>query len=158
MTNKQSFTSYKNLPFSKEISVSSDDRGIFAQFIDSDNELPSRKDLSIKRVYYVYNFSRGIIRGFHYHQKEWKYFFVVLGAAKIIAINPKKPKEKFIFVASTRKPLLVIIPPGFANGWVSLENQTILVCGSTSSLEESIKDDKRFNPYKWGDIWKIIPR
>lgn len=148
----------KPLPFAKEINISSDDRGVFGEFIKNANSLKEDKNLAIKRIYYVYNFSKDIIRGFHYHQKEWKYFFAVSGAAKIIALNPKKPKEKFIFVSSSRKPLLVIIPPGFANGWVSLQDQTILVCGSTSSLEESIKDDKRFNPYKWGDLWKVEGR
>lgn len=144
-------------PYSKLIDVSSDDRGTFVPFLNQTNCLTDSK-LVIKRVYYVYDYKTGVVRGFHFHQREWKYFMVVSGAAKIIALDPEKPKEKFIFISSVRKPNLVVVPPGFANGWISLEEQTVLVCGSTSSQEESIEDDKRIDPFKWGDIWSVKGR
>lgn len=149
--------SKKPLPFSKPIEISADDRGIFAPFISSTNNLTD-SGLAIKRIYYVYDFGRGIIRGFHFHKKEWKYFTVVAGAAKVVAIKPKNPRQKYFFISSARKPDLIVIPPGFANGWVSLEDQTILLCASTASFEESVADDQRFDPYKWGDIWKVLAR
>lgn len=149
---------FKNLkPFSKPIDVFGDDRGTFVPFLNQANSLMENK-LAIKRIYYVYNYGTGIVRGFHFHKKEWKYFMVVSGAAKIIALDPEKPQEIFTFISSVRKPNLIIIPPDFANGWVSLEEQTVLVCGSTSTQEESIKDDKRIDPYKWGDIWSVKGR
>lgn len=144
-------------PLSKTIEISSDDRGVFVPFMQEANPADS-SGLPIKRVYYVYNYAKGIIRGFHFHKKEWKYFIVANGAAKIIALDPDKPTEKFIFVSSSRKGNLIIIPPGFANGWISLEDNTILICCSTSTIEESIKDDIRFDPYKWGDLWEVKGR
>lgn len=144
-------------PFSETIKVSSDDRGVFVPFIQDTNNRPD-SNLPIKRAYYVYNYAKGIIRGFHFHKKEWKYFIVANGAAKIVALDPDKPEEKFSFVSSSRKGDLVVIPPGFANGWISLEDNTILICCSTASLEESIKDDIRYDPHKWGDVWKVKGR
>jgi len=145
-------------PFIKDVSVSSDDRGTFVPFLKNANGLEEKDGLQIKRIYYVYNYGKSIVRGFHYHQQEWKYFIIVSGAAKFVAIDPNNPEEKFTFISSARKPNLIVIPPGYANGWVSLEDNTVLVCGSTSSFEESIKDDQRFDPYKWGDVWSVKGR
>ncbi len=145
-------------PYAMEITVKGDDRGTFIPFLNSSDDLPGTNGLKIKRMYYVYNYGKGIIRGFHFHENEWKYFIIVSGSAKFVAINPVDEKEQFTFISSARKPTLVVIPPGFANGWVSLEDNTILVCGSTSSFEESIADDKRTDPYKFGDVWSVKPR
>ena len=142
----------KPIPFSKLLEVFSDDRGVFIPFLQTE------KDLEISRVYYVYNYGIGIIRGFHFHQKEWKYFTIVQGAAKFIAINPDNPEEQYTFISSSRKQNLIVIPPGFANGWISLEANTILLCGSTATLEASLNDDKRFDPYTWGDVWSVKGR
>jgi dTDP-4-dehydrorhamnose 3,5-epimerase-like enzyme len=147
-----------NKPFSKSIDISSDDRGTFVPFLKDAHSLPEKKGLAIKRIYYVYNYGKGVVRGFHFHEHEWKYFIISSGAAKFVALNPDKPDKKFIFISSARKPNLVVIPPGYANGWVSLEENTVLLCGSTSSLEESIKDDKRYDPYSWGDVWTVAGR
>jgi len=58
----------------------------------------------------------------------------------------------------TKKNNLIIVPPLHANGWVSLSDNTILVCASTSTTQESLKDDDRFDPYKWGDVWTVKAR
>lgn len=144
-------------PLSKIVEVSSDDRGVFVPFMQN-ADFADFSGLPIKRVYYVYNHAKGTIRGFHFHKKEWKYFIVASGAAKIIALNPENPEEKFTFISSPRKSNLIIIPPGFANGWISLEDNTILICCSTSAIEDSIKDDVRYDPYKWGEVWKVKGR
>lgn len=137
--------------------VFADDRGTFAPFINGLDEI-TLKSVSIKRLYYVCNDSKGIVRGFHFHKKEWKFFVIVSGSAKFVALDPNKPDEKFQFVSSVRKNNLIIIPPFYANGWVSLADNTILICGSSSTTEESLKDDNRFDPYKWGDVWTVKAR
>ena len=152
-------------PKAIEYPIFADDRGTFAPFINGLEEIaPLRqaqgkpKPLIIKRIYYVCNDSKGIVRGFHYHKKEWKFFVIVSGSAKFVALNPDKSDEKYQFISSTRKNNLIIIPPLYANGWLSLADNTILVCASTSTTKESLKDDKRFDPYKWGDIWTVKAR
>lgn len=147
----------KNIPQTINIDTHPDDRGIFVPITNSSQKLPV-SDLPAKRNYLIYNFGKGVIRGFHLHKKEWKYFLVINGAAKFIAINTKKPEDKFEFISSDRKPVLIVVPPGYANGWVSLEEKTTLFCISTSSFEESIKDDIRINPLKWGDFWTVKAR
>mgnify|MGYP001193459474 CR=1 FL=1 len=41
----------------------------------------------INRVCLVGNFARGVKRGIHYHEKEWKIYSVVTGAAKFISLK-----------------------------------------------------------------------
>jgi len=149
--------SKRHVPQSKELYVSSDDRGAFVPFLNRD-ELESMGYPEVKRIYYVANYSAGIIRGFHFHKKEWKYFTIVTGSAKFIAIDPRQPDTVFTFVSSVRNPLIIIIPPLFANGWVSLEPSTILLCASSATFDESVKDDVRYDPYSWGDVWSVKGR
>ncbi len=146
-------------PFSIDTEIFSDDRGTFAPFFD----VARHKDIAseigvIKRVYYVHNHVPNVIRGFHYHKKEWKIFTVVSGAAKFLAVNPEKPEERYLFVSSERKNRTIVIPPKFANGWMSLENNTVLVCASNLTTDESRVDDKRFDPFTWGDVWLVKGR
>ncbi len=144
-------------PTTFEYQVFADDRGIFAPILDNLKKINSQIG-QIQRIYYVVNHSKGTIRGFHYHKKEWKFFVIVAGAAKFVILNPKKPQEIYTYVSSSRKNNLIIVPPCYANGWMSLENNTILLCASNLSTQESLQDDKRFDPYKWGDYWSVKPR
>jgi dTDP-4-dehydrorhamnose 3,5-epimerase len=51
----------------------------------------------------------------------------------------------------------VYIPKGYANGSMSLEENSELLIFSTSSLEESLKDDIRYKADYWNP-WKIVQR
>jgi dTDP-4-dehydrorhamnose 3,5-epimerase-like enzyme len=137
-----------------EYPIFADDRGVFAPVIDGLGNIEPAAG-NIKRIYYVYNESRGTVRGFHYHKKEWKFFVIVQGSAKFVILKPDKPEEKYQFISSSRKSNLIVVPPFYANGWISLADNTILICASTLTTKESLKDDKRFDPYKWGDVWTV---
>jgi len=119
----------------------------------------------IKRYYMVENFSTDTIRAFHGHLKEAKYVLVVSGSAIVAGVEldnvkkPSKKKEVHRFVLSARKPNLIYIPSGYANGFKILEPGTKIIFFSTSSLEDSKGDDYRFPPDYWGDnVWKVEDR
>jgi len=145
-------------PYAQEINCYSDDRGTFVSFFDNAHMICGDEKKPTKRVYYIYSYGRHVVRGFHFHQHEWKNFIIVNGSAQFVALDPENPGEVFTFVSSSRKPNLVVIPAGYANGWMSLEDETILICASSSTLEESINDDIRFDPNKWGDVWTVKKR
>ena len=117
----------------------------------------------VKRFYLVQNYSVGFIRAWHAHQKEAKYITVVGGAALIGAVaidnfvNPSRTAERFRFVLSSKKPAVIYIPKGYANGAMTLTADAKIIYFSTSTLEESKGDDYRYDPYLW-DIWKIEQR
>ena len=131
--------------------VATDDRGCVRYVNDFDFS-------RVKRFYQVENHKRGFIRAWHGHKKEAKYVYVpkgtaVIGVVKLPLSSTSESHNPEKFILSANKPQILYIPKGFANGAMTLEENTIIQYFSTSSLEESIGDDIRFAHNKW-DIWK----
>jgi len=113
----------------------------------------------------VENFSQDVVRAFHGHLKEEKYVLVVSGSAIIAVVEmddtakPKKSNEVHRFILSSKKPSILHISAGYANGLRVLEENTKIIFFSTSSLEESKGDDYRFPYDYWGkEIWNVENR
>jgi dTDP-4-dehydrorhamnose 3,5-epimerase len=124
--------------------VSVDDRGSVRFVNDFNFE-------GVKRFYQVENHSRGFIRAWHGHKKEGKYVYVVNGSALVGVVN-METEEITKFVLSSQTPKVLWIPPGYFNGFKSLEENTKIIFFSTSTLEESLGDDIREDHDKW-NIW-----
>jgi len=105
----------------------------------------------VKRFYQVENHSRGFIRAWHGHKKEAKYVYLVKGSA-LVGVVDLATEEVQKIVLSSQNPSILYIPPNHANGFKTLEDDTILMFFSTSTIEESQGDDYRFDWNKW-DIW-----
>ncbi len=117
----------------------------------------------VKRFYAVENHRRGFIRAWHGHKNEAKYVLAVKGSALVCAVkiddweNPSKDAEVKRFVLSEKSPAVLYIPAGHANGFMSLTDDAKLMFFSTSSLEESLNDDYRFDARYWNP-WEIEER
>lgn len=159
------------VPTLLKIQSISDDRGLLKPITDDiDHEL-------FHRCYIVEDYGKGVIRGLHYHKEEMKIFTIVSGAAKFVTFKlpeemadrnePEEIKQFAIenpasvqsWVLSSRHHGVLIIPAYYANGWTSLEDNTILVSLSNSRFEEAMKDDIRIDPYLINEnYWKVIGR
>lgn len=106
---------------------------------------------NVKRFYHIENHSKGFIRAWHGHKKEGKYVYVVDGSALIGLVN-MKTEEITKYVLSNKSPKILWIPPGYYNGFKSLEDKTKIMFFSTTTLNESLGDDIRKDFDKW-DIW-----
>ena len=125
--------------------VAVDDRGSVRFVNDFDFK-------DVKRFYQVQNHRQGFIRAWHGHQHEAKYVYVASGSALIGAVNMEtQVVDKFIL--SSQSPKVLFIPAGYANGFKTLEENTIILFFSTSDLSSSLKDDIRFAYDKW-NIWE----
>jgi dTDP-4-dehydrorhamnose 3,5-epimerase len=117
----------------------------------------------VKRFYTVSNFRQGFVRAWHAHQREAKFITAVQGSALMGTVrvdNWEKPSpeaEVATFVLSAHKPAVLCVPPGHANGFMSLTSDLKLMIFSTTTLEESQGDDFRYDARHW-DIWKVAPR
>jgi len=135
----------------------------------------------VKRFYAVENHRQGYVRAWHGHKKEAKYVYCARGAAVVGAVpmpneatvavceetlrdinfrpdwirSPKGTAEKYFL--SANKPGVLYIPPGYANGFKTLTNDTLVMFFSTSTLEDSKGDDYRFPARTW-DIWDVEER
>jgi dTDP-4-dehydrorhamnose 3,5-epimerase len=134
--------------------VSVDDRGSVRFVNDFDfNE--------VKRFYQVDNHRQGFIRAWHGHLHEGKYAYVAKGSALVGAVEMDSPDDLSHYpthgevskhILSSQSPKVLWIPPGYANGFMTLTEDAIIQFFSTSSLKESLDDDIRFPYDKW-DIW-----
>ena len=133
-----------------------DDRGQVSFVNDFDFQ-------GVKRFYAVENHRRGFIRAWHAHRKEAKYVMVVRGAALICAVeiddwdNPSTDATVHRHVLSEKSPAVLFIPAGYANGFMSLTADTKILFFSSSSLEDSVGDDIRYDARHWNP-WTVEER
>ena len=134
-----------------------DDRGFLSQILPEGDE-----SFNIKRLYSTGNFSKGVIRGFHKHKREKKAFFVPSGSAKFVAVDDRKDsstyKEINKFVLSSLTPSVLTIPIGVYTGWMSLEDNTVVLGISSEPFDKENPDDERLDPFAYGDVWKVKDR
>lgn len=121
-------------------------------------------DLSqFKRFYIVENHAKGFVRAWHGHKKEAKAVVVVSGSALVAAVKvdnwelPSKDLKVERVVLSAEKPAALLIPAGYANGFMTLTESAKVMFLSTSSLEESTGDDFRFDARLWNP-WNVEER
>lgn len=139
-----------------EGALAADDRGTVGFVNDFDFG-------GVKRFYTVTNHRAGLVRAWHAHRREVKYVTVLQGAAVIGAVeiddweNPSPDNEVYRYILSSHKPSVIHIPAGYANGFMSLTQNTLLAFFSTATLEESKYDDTRYDARLW-DIWEVVER
>lgn len=125
-----------------------DSRGVLISF--SDFKLDP-----IKRVYIIENANTDVIRAWQGHKKEQKWFYVIAGSFKIVLLKPddwlvpsaKIDYQLFNMLATENK--VIHIPGGFVNGFKAEEPNSRLMIFSDYTLEESIRDDFRFDKDLW---------
>ncbi len=134
-----------------------DDRGFLSQILPEGDE-----SFTIKRIYSTGNFSKGTIRGFHKHKKEKKGFFVTSGSAKFVVVDDRKDsstyKEINTFILSTLNPSVLTVPVGVYTGWMSLQNDTVILGISSEPFDKENPDDERLDPFAFEDVWKVQDR
>ena len=133
-----------------------DDRGTLSFVNDFDFA-------GVKRFYTVTNHRRGFVRAWHAHRREAKYVMAARGACVVGAVkiddweSPARDSQVHRYVLSSRKPSVLYIPAGYANGFMSLTEDAALTFFSTSTLDESRGDDVRYDARHW-DIWGVVER
>lgn len=119
--------------------------------------------LDIKRFYIVHNYDKKFIRAWHGHLKEKKFITCIQGTFQVSCVridkikNPSKKNKIFTWYLNSGTQNIISIPEGYANGSMSLEDNSKLLIFSTSKIEDSLKDDYRF-PARYWNPWDILDR
>ena len=113
-------------------------------------------DLSkAKRFYVIEPAGTEIVRAWQAHQHEEKWFYVVEGSFKIVLVKPDDwqhpsltlPVEEYNLYST--KIQILHVPGGYANGFKALESKSKIMVFSSFTVEESLKDDFRFDKGLW---------
>ncbi len=140
-----------------------DDRGYLIEIIRKiGGEEPHAVAHEISQVYLVGDPVRGIIRAFHKHNELWDWFFIAHGSAKFVLKDDRKESKTYgnmmEIISSARNPKLIVVPPGVYHGWMSLEDDTILVSVASHTYNREKPDEIRIPPDSFGDVWTIKGR
>ncbi len=118
----------------------------------------------VKRFYFLQNHRQGFIRAWHAHRREAKYVLVVAGVALVGAVpivgdwvKPDRNAKVYRYTMSAKKPAVLYIPPGYANGAMSLSTDATVMYFSTATMEETKDDDVRYDARYW-DAWSVEER
>ncbi|HPO68530.1 MAG TPA: dTDP-4-dehydrorhamnose 3,5-epimerase family protein [Candidatus Pacearchaeota archaeon] len=133
--------------------VSFDDRGYLFEIIHN-------YDMSkFGQVYVVGDPVRGVIRAFHKHNILWDYFCIIKGSAKFVFVDDRKESKTFkqqeIIILSEKSPKMIIVPPNIYHGWMSLEDNTIMISIASEVYNKENPDEVRISPDSFGDVWTI---
>jgi len=117
----------------------------------------------VERFYMVSNHKPGFVRAWHAHKQAGKYVLVVQGTALVGAVaidnweSPDKNATIYRFVLSAHKPAVLYIPPGYANGAMTITSDAKIIYFATDTFEEAQQDDCRY-PARYWDIWHTEER
>ncbi len=123
-----------------------DNRGLF-------RELSLEKKIKQKFVFTVFSKSKkNVLRGLHMQKKneQGKYISVLKGKILDVVVdcrkNSKTYGEHYKIILSEHNCKSIYIPPGFIHGFLSLENENIVIYSCTN-----YRDKKSEIGIKWND-------
>ncbi|MEG1580881.1 MAG: WxcM-like domain-containing protein [Bacteroidaceae bacterium] len=111
----------------------------------------------VRRCYILHHPDVSVVRGWHAHQQERKWFYCTKGAFTLALVkiddwdNPSTELVPEIFQLSAEKSEIVCVPAGYANGIKALTPDSILTVYSDKLLSEALHDSWRYVPSKWMD-------
>ena len=128
--------------------------------IDHRGQISHVNDLDmgeISRFYVIHQKDPEVIRAWHGHQQEKKWFYVIKGSftAAFVEIddwqNPSTDLKPEMFQLSAADSRVLYVPEGYANGFKASEPDSILLVFSNKLLIEAVKDSWRYDKQMWVD-------
>ena len=112
---------------------------------------------AIRRFYVIHQRDTSIIRAWHGHQHERKWFYCVRGAFTVAFVKvdnweqPSPDLKAEIFHLSADNSGVLCIPEGYANGIRANEPDSELLVFSDKILSEAVHDSWRYDKDMWVD-------
>ena len=134
--------------FVKQLVRHPDDRGFFMEILRDDEGLLKRfGQASLSKSY------PGVIKAFHYHEKQDDLWFFPAGNAQVVLHDLRKESVTFgvteVFYLGEDNAELLLIPSGVAHGYRVLgEQPAVIVYFTTESYKMDSPDEYRI---PWND-------
>lgn len=127
-----------------------DERGVISSLNNFEFE-------GVKRFYFINNRDTSVVRGWHGHQIERKWFYCVQGGFEIALVqpdnwdNPSSDLIPEIFELDSEKSQILIVPGGYANCIRATQNNSKLMVLSGFKFEDCHQDSWRYDNTLWVD-------
>ncbi|MDZ7821134.1 MAG: dTDP-4-dehydrorhamnose 3,5-epimerase family protein [Candidatus Marinimicrobia bacterium] len=135
-----------------------DRRGSFTKIFEAKHYADLGVALDIREMYYSVS-ARHVIRGMHFQvppAEHSKYVFVLRGAVRDVVLDLRKGSPVYgkaaDVVLSAGNRLALFIPPGFAHGFLSLEDHTVMQYAVSGEYDPAHDRGILWNSfgYDWG--------
>lgn len=109
------------------------------------------------RFYTIKHSDTSIVRAWQGHKIEHKYFFPLSGCFVVAWVeiddfnNPSDNLVAHYTLLDAKKPAVLHIPNGFANGLKAISENALIGAFSDLNLEDSMKENQRYQASKWLD-------
>lgn len=142
----------------KKLKPIADERGLLMEILRSDESIFDRFGQC-----YVTVVHPGIVKGWHYHKKQYDHFVCLQGTAKVVLYdgreNSKTFREVNEFILSLESPLLVKIPPYVFHGFTAVGEIDAMILNLPTELYHYNEPDEYREspfsekiPYDWGCV------
>ncbi len=125
----------------KKLNPHFDDRGFLIEVLkETDQTFRPIKQTTYTETY------PGVIKAFHWHRKQWDFWFVVRGMAQVVLYdlrdNSSTKGETNVFYLGEKNLAVLAIPPGVAHGYRVLGNRSVGLFYHTSEAYNSENPDE----------------
>ena len=115
----------------------------------------------VERFYLIHHPDASVIRGWHGHQFEKKWFYCVQGSFTLGLVkidnwdHPSHDLKPELYHLSKDKSDIVFVPEGYANCIKADIPDSILMVFSSKILSDALADSHRYEPNYWFD-WSTL--
>lgn len=115
----------------------------------------------VKRCYLIHHPDASVVRGWHAHKHERKWFYCLKGDFSVALVkidNWEAPSETLIpeiYHLKDSQSRLVCVPAGYANCLKTKTPGSIMLVLSDKILEEALDDSWRYDSKMWVDWSKF---
>jgi dTDP-4-dehydrorhamnose 3,5-epimerase len=131
----------------KDLNLIPDERGFLMEILRSDDPLFQRFGQAYVTAAYP-----GVVKAWHYHERQTDHFCVVKGMAKVVLYDPRPDSptrgELNEFVIGELKPRLLVIPPLVYHGYKNIGTDLVLLLNLPTELYDYHNpDEHRLAPH-----------
>lgn len=134
-------------------------------FCDERGEIRSLNNFyfdGVRRTYIIHHPDATVVRGWHAHQNERKWFYCIKGHFSVALVkpddwtNPSQDLKAEIFHLSDTDSKIVCVPAGYANCLKAHIPNSIMQVFSDKILSEALEDSWRYDKELWVDWDKVV--
>ena len=129
-------------------------------FVDERGQISSINNFhfdGVRRCYIIHHPDPSVIRGWHGHQHERKWFYCVKGDFALACVkidnwdNPSPDLPADIFHLTEAESRIICVPAGYANCLKTETEGSIMLVLSDKILTEALNDSWRYDKHLWVD-------